>query len=74
MIDFLKLLSQFKTVDEIQALQVSDLFDINADLLEDLKKYQEFTDFAAYLSKEKEKAGRNGEAKSDRLFMHYLTI
>ena len=73
MIDFLKLLSQFKNPEEIQALQASDLFDIDADLLEDLKKKcQEFNDVAAYLSEEKEKAGQSEEAKSDRLFMQYL--
>ena len=38
MIDFNKLLLQFKSVEEIQALQVSDLLDIDAELLEELKK------------------------------------
>jgi hypothetical protein len=38
MIDFNKLLLQFKSVQEVEALQVSDLLDIDADLLEDLKK------------------------------------
>ena len=38
MIDFCKLLLQFKSVEEIQNLQVSDLLDIDAELLEELKK------------------------------------
>ncbi len=73
MIDFNKLLLQFKSIEEIQNLQVSDLLDIDADLLEDLKKKcQDFTDTAAYLSEEKEKAGQTEEAKSDQQFMQYL--
>ena len=72
-IDFNKLLMQFKSQEEIQNLQVSDLFDIDADLLEDLKKKcQDFTDAASYLSEEKEKSGQIEEAKSDQLFMQYL--
>ena len=74
MIDFIKLLSQFKTLEEVQALQASDLFDIDAETLEDLKKKcKEFTDIASYLFEEKEKAGQTEEAKSDKLFMEYLT-
>ena len=38
MIDFNKLLLQFKNIEEVQSLQVKDLLDIDADLLEDLKK------------------------------------
>ena len=73
MIDFNKLLLQFKSVEEIQALQVSDLLDIDAELLEELKKKcQDFTDAASYLSEEKEKAGQSEEAKSDQQFMQYL--
>ena len=73
MIDFSKLLLQFKSIEEVQALQVSDLLDIDADLLEDLKKKcQDFTDAAAYLSEEKEKSGQTEEAKSDQQFMQYL--
>ena len=73
MIDFCKLLLQFKSVEEIQNLQVSDLLDIDAELLEELKKKcQDFTDAAAYLSEEKEKAGQSEEAKSDQQFMQYL--
>ena len=73
MIDFNKLLSQFKSIDEIQNLQVSDLLDIDADLLEDLKKKcQDFTDAAAYLSEEKEKTGQFDEAKNDQQLMQYL--
>ena len=64
---------QFKSLEEIQNLQVSDLFDIDADLLEDFKKKcQDFTDAASYLSEEKEKSGQTEEAKSDQLFMQYL--
>ena len=40
---FNKLLLQFKSIEEVQALQVSDLLDIDADLLEDLKKNQNLT-------------------------------
>ena len=73
MIDFNKLLLQFKNIEEVQSLQVKDLLDIDADLLEDLKKKcQDFTDTAAYLSEEKEKAGQTEEAKSDQQFMQYL--
>ena len=38
MIDFNKLLLQFKNKDEIQALTIYDLLDIDKDLLEELKK------------------------------------
>ena len=73
MIDFRKLLLQFKTIEEVGALQVSDLLDIDSELLEDLKKKcQDFTDAAAFLSEEKEKAGQTDEAKSDQQFMQYL--
>ena len=73
MIDFNKLLSQFKSIDEIESLRVSDLFDIDSDLLEDLKKKcKSFTNAASYLSEEKEKAGQTEEAKSDQQFMQYL--
>ena len=73
MIDFNKFLLQFKDVKDIEGLQVSDLLDIDSDVLEDLKKKcQDFTDAAAYLSEEKEKAGQIEEAKSDQQFMQYL--
>ena len=73
MIDFNKLLLQFKSIEEVQALQVSDLLDIDADLLEDLKKKcQDFTNAASNLSEEKEKLGHLDEAKSDQEFMQYL--
>ena len=73
MIDFGKLLLQFKSKEEIQALQVSDLLDIDKELLEELKKKcQDFTDAASYLKDEKEKAGQTEEAKSDEQFMQYL--
>ena len=73
MIDFNKFLTQFKSIEEIQSLRVSDLLDIDTDLLEDLKKKcQDFTDAASYLSEEKEKAGQTVEAKSDQQFMQYL--
>ena len=73
MIDFNKFLLQFKDVKDVQGLQVSDLLDIDSDVLEDLKKKcQDFTDAAAYLSEEKEKAGQIEEAKSDQQFMQYL--
>ena len=71
-IDFNKLLLQFKA-EEIQDLQVADILDIDADLLETLKeKCRAFTDAASYLSEEKEKAGQTEEAKSDQQFMQYL--
>ena len=38
MIDFSKLLLQFKTPEEIQSLQVKDLLDIDSEMLEELKK------------------------------------
>ena len=58
---------QFKSFDEIQALKVADLFDIDLDILKDLKsKYIDFTDAALYLSEEKEKSGQIEEAKSDQ--------
>ena len=73
MIDFSKLLLQFKSKEEVQALQVSDLLDIDKELLEELKKKcQDFTDAASYLKDEKEKAGQTEEAKSDEQFMQYL--
>ena len=51
MIDFNKLLLQFKSADEIEELNVVDLLDIDSKLLEDLKKKcRAFTDAASYLS------------------------
>ena len=73
MIDFNKLLLQFKSIEEIKELKVTDILDIDADLLESLKeKCRAFTDAASYLSEEKEKAGQTDEAKSDQQFMQYL--
>ena len=73
MIDFNKLLVQFKSLEELQQLEVSNLLGIDANLLDNLKqKCQDFTDAAAYLSEEKEKAGQAEEAKSDQQFMQYL--
>ena len=73
MIDFNKFLLQFKSVEEIQELDVVDLLDIDSELLEDLKKKcKEFTDVASNLSEEKEKMGQTEEAKSDQQFMQYL--
>ena len=74
MIDFNNFLLQFKSVEEIQELEVVDLLDIDSELLEDLKKKcKEFTDVASNLSEEKEKMGQTEEAKSDQQFMQYLT-
>ena len=73
MIDFNKLLLQFKSAEEIEELNVVDLLDIDSKLLEDLKKKcRDFTDAASYLSEEKEKNGQTEEAKSDQQFMQYL--
>ncbi len=73
MIDFNKLLLQFKSEEEIGQLDVVDLLDIDSKLLEDLKKKcRDFTDAASYLSEEKEKNGQTEEAKSDQQFMQYL--
>ncbi len=73
MIDFNNFLLQFKSVEEIQELDVVDLLDIDSELLEDLKKKcKEFTDVASNLSEEKEKMGQTEEAKSDQQFMQYL--
>ena len=73
MIDFNKLLLQFKSAEEIEQLDVVDLLDIDSKLLEDLKKKcRDFTDAASYLSEEKEKNGQTEEAKSDQQFMQYL--
>ena len=38
MIDFNKILVQFKSPEEIQSLQVKDLLDIDSEMLEELKK------------------------------------
>lgn len=73
MIDFPKLLLQFKTPEEIQSLQVKDLLDIDSEMLEELKKKcQDFTNVASSLSEEKERSGQTEEAKSDQQFMQYL--
>ena len=73
MIDFNKLLLQFKSPEEIQSLQVKDLLDIDSEMLEDLKKKcQDFTNAASNLSEEKERSGQIEEAKSDQQFMQYL--
>ena len=72
-IDFNKFLLQF-TVDEIKDLTPIDLFDIDPELLEQLKeKCRNFTDIAAKISEEKEKSGQLEEAKNDQDFMQYLT-
>lgn len=74
MIDFNKLLLQFKTIEEIQELQVADILGIDAELLESLKeKCNGFIDAASQLSEEKQKAGQAEEAKSDEQFMKYLS-
>ena len=73
MIDFNKLLLQFKSSEEIKSLQVKDLLDIDGEMLEELKKKcQDFTNAASTLSEEKEKAGQMEEARSDQEFMQYL--
>ena len=73
MIDFNKFLLQFKSVDEIKDLTAIDLFDIDSELLEQLKeKCRNFTDVAAKISEEKEKMGQTEEAKNDQDFMQYL--
>jgi hypothetical protein len=73
MIDFNKLLQQFKSEEEVQDLEVADLLDIDSKILDDLmKKCRDFTDAAAYLSEEKERTGQLEEAKSDQQFMQYL--
>ena len=73
MIDFNKLLQQFKSEEEVQDLEVVDLLDIDSKILEELKKKcRDFTDAASYLSEEKEKTGQIEEAKSDQQFMQYL--
>ena len=61
MIDFNKFLLQFKSVDEIKDLTAIDLFDIDSELLEQLKeKCRNFTDIAQkYLRKKKLKMFRN---------------
>ena len=67
MIDFNKFLLQFKSVDEIKDLTAIDLFDIDSELLEQLKeKCRNFTDVAAKISEEKEKMGQSEEAKNDQ--------
>ena len=72
-IDFERLLLQFKNATEVQSLQITDLLNIDADLLETLKKKcRDFTDAASYLSEAKEKSGQIEEAKSDQQFMQYL--
>ena len=72
-IDFNKFLLQFKSVDEIKDLTAYDLFDIDSDLLEQLKeKCKNFTDVAAKISEEKEKIGKSEEAKNDQEFMNNL--
>jgi hypothetical protein len=72
-IDFNKFLLQFKSTDEIKDLTAYDLFDIDSDLLEQLKeKCRNFTDVAAKISEEKEKIGKSEEAKNDQEFMQNL--
>ena len=73
MIDFNRLLLQFKAPEEIKLLQIKDLLDIDSEILEDLKKKcQDFTNAASNLSEEKERLGQIEEAKSDQQFMNYL--
>ena len=73
MIDFNRLLLQFKAPEEIKLLQIKDLLDIDSEILEDLKKKcQDFTNAASNLSEEKERSGQIEEAKSDQQFMNYL--
>ena len=73
MIDFNKFLLQFNSIEEIKSLTPLDLFDIDSELLEQLKeKCRNFTDVAAKISEEKEKMGQMEEAKNDQEFMQYL--
>ena len=73
MIEFNKFLLQFKSVDEIKDLTAIDLFDIDSELLEQLKeKCRNFTDAAAKISEEKEKMGQSEETKNVKEFMEYL--
>ena len=54
MIDFNKLLLQFKSPEEIESLSVKDLLDIDSDMLEELKKKcQDFTNVLQIYRKKK---------------------
>ena len=75
MIDFNNFLLQFKQ-DEINNLTAIDLFDIDGELLEQLKqKCLNFTDAASKILEDKEKAGKvdEAEAEDDQKFMNYLS-
>lgn len=71
---FFNILNQFKTVEELRNLEITDVFDVDADLLTELQqKCVEFIDVTSYLADEKEKSGKLEEAQSDQMLLNYLT-
>ncbi len=72
-INFLKLLSQFKSEDEVKSVQVSDIFGVDSQLLTHLQeKCRNFADVTSYIAEVEEKEGKHDEAKNDQDFMAYL--
>lgn len=70
---FYDILNQFKTIEELRNLEITDVFDVDADLLTELQqKCIEFIDVTSYLADEKEKNGKVEEAQSDQLLLKYL--
>ncbi len=73
-IDFNNFLLQFKSADEINNLSAIDLFDIDSELLDQLRtKCQNFMDAASKISEEKIQMGQSEEAKNDQEFVEYLS-
>ena len=72
-INFLNLLSQFKSEDEINNVQVSEIFGVDSQLLKDLQdKCRNFADVTSYIAQMEEQEGKTEEAKNNRDFMEYL--
>ena len=72
-INFLNLLSQFKSEDEINNVQVSEIFGVDSQLLKDLQdKCRNFADVTSVIADLEEKEGKTEEAKNNRDFMEYL--
>jgi len=72
-IDFNKFLLQFKSLDEVKKLTISDLFGVDGPKLEELKqKCRDFTNDTSLLSEEKSKAGDTEQAEKDQKLMNYF--
>ena len=73
-INFFNLLSQFKTDEEINNLNASDIFGVDSQLLKELQdKVNEFIVATSDFIELEKKEEKNEEVKKDEDFMDYLT-